>query len=36
MTTVMGWINKDVPSWLNHIDRFDAVCSNIRATMGWK
>ena len=36
MTTVMGWINKDVPGWLSHIDRFDAVCSNIRVTMGWK
>ena len=36
MTTAMSWINKDVPGWLNQIDRFGAVCENIRLAMGWK
>lgn len=36
MTTVMSWINKDVPGWLSQIDRFSDVCKNIRLTMGWK
>lgn len=36
MITVMGWMNKDVPGWLQQIDRFDAVCRQIRETMQWK
>ena len=36
MTTVLGWINKDVPGWLSQIDRFNTVCDNIRIAMGWK
>ena len=35
MVTVMGWINKDVPQWLKHTDRFDAACQDIVKTMGW-
>ena len=35
MVTVMGWINKDVPQWLKHTDRFDTVCQDIIKTMGW-
>lgn len=35
MVTVMGWINKDVPAWLQQIDRFYEVCREIRDTMRW-
>lgn len=35
MVTVLGWMNKDIPEWLEQIDRFHAVCGNIRKTMGW-
>lgn len=34
MVTVMGWMNKDIPEWLYRIDRFDAVCRQIRETIG--
>ena len=33
--TVMGWMNKDIPGWLQLIDRFETVCSYIRETMKW-
>lgn len=36
MITVMGWMNKDVPGWLQKTDRFDAVCGQIRETMQWE
>lgn len=36
LITVMGWMNKDVPGWLQQTDRFDAVCVQIRETMKWK
>ena len=35
MIVVMGWMNRDVPGWLQLIDRFDTVCANIRKNMGW-
>lgn len=35
MITVMGWMNKDVPGWLSQVDRFNAVCCQIRNTMNW-
>lgn len=35
MITVMGWMNKDVPGWLQQMDRLDSVCHQIRQTMGW-
>ena len=35
MVTMMGWINKDAPDWLQQIDRFQEVCREIRNTMGW-
>ncbi len=35
LTSVMGWMNKDVPEWLKQIDRFEQVCQEIRDTMGW-
>jgi hypothetical protein len=36
MVVVMGWMNKDVPGWLQLIDRFDTVCASIRKNMGWQ
>lgn len=35
MEIVMGWMNKDVPTWLQSIDRFESVCCQIRETMKW-
>jgi len=35
MITMFGWINKDVPNWLQQIDRFDDVCKQIKLTMMW-
>lgn len=35
MVTVMGWINKDVPAWLQQVDRFHEVCKEIRNVMNW-
>jgi hypothetical protein len=30
MVTVMGWINRDLPAWLQPVDRFDHVLSEVR------
>ena len=35
MIKVIGWINRDVPGWLQQIDRFENTCRQIRVTMGW-
>ena len=35
MIKVIGWINRDVPGWLQQIDRFENTCRHIRVTMGW-
>lgn len=35
MVMVMGWMNKDIPEWLQQVDRFDKVCTQIRETMNW-
>lgn len=35
MITVIGWMNKDVPGWLQLTDRFNDVCRQIRQTMNW-
>lgn len=35
MEIVMGWMNRDVPAWLQLIDRFESVCCQIRKTMKW-
>ena len=32
---VLGWINKDMPAWLETVDHFDAVKSDICREMGW-
>ena len=34
--TLLGWINKDLPAWLNEIERFEPVCSQIKKQMNWK
>jgi hypothetical protein len=36
MTTVMMWINKDLPAWIALFDRFDAVADSIEKRMGWR
>ena len=35
MRNVMGWMNKDVPTWLLEFDRFNVVCHDIRLTLSW-
>ena len=35
MIQVMGWMNRDVPKWLQQIDRFEDTCRKIRIIMGW-
>ncbi|WP_307768451.1 hypothetical protein [uncultured Bacteroides sp.] len=35
MIVVVGWMNRDVSGWLQLIDRFDTVCTNIRKNMEW-
>lgn len=35
MTTMLGWLNKDIPAWMEQIDRFDKVCQEIRNIMSW-
>ena len=36
LTTVLGWMNKDVPTWLLQYDRFPEVIDGIRKTLNWK
>ncbi len=36
LVTVLGWMNADMPAWLESIDPFNQVCSDIRKEMGWK
>lgn len=36
MLNVMGWMNKDVPTWLRKFERFDQVCTNIREVLEWE
>ena len=35
MIETIGWINKDIPSWMKEFDRFPTVCNEIRKEMGW-
>lgn len=32
---MMGWINKDLPEWIEPFDRFKSVESSIKMKMGW-
>lgn len=36
LTTVLSWMNKDVPTWLLSYDRFPKVVDEISITMNWK
>ena len=36
LVTVLGWMNADMPAWLESIDPFNQVSSDIRKEMGWK
>lgn len=36
MLEVMGWINRDVPTWLTQWDRFNQVTEEITKTMNWQ
>ena len=33
---VMGWINQDIPEWIDKLDRFEEVKQSIKHRMGWK
>ena len=35
MKNVMGWMNKEVPTWLSQFDRFSSVSLDIRKIMDW-
>lgn len=35
MMNVMGWMNKEVPTWLSQFDRFSFVSLDIRKIMNW-
>lgn len=34
--TVLGWINKDLPAWVNEFDKVDDVLEVIASRLGWK
>ena len=34
LVMVLGWMNKDIPGWLQQIDRFAEVSSSIKAKLG--
>lgn len=36
MIQVMGWINKDLPTWIEPFERFAEVEQSIRERMGWE
>ncbi len=36
MITVMAWVNRDIPAWIESFDRFEAVAGSIEKRMGWK
>lgn len=36
MVTVLGWMHKSIPVWLDQVDRFNLVCSDIRRLLNWK
>jgi len=33
---VIGWIDKDIPVWVNQFDRFDTVKNDIKIKLNWK
>ena len=36
MLKVIGWMNRDLPEWVEAQERFTAVCAEIRRRMGWE
>ena len=36
MLKVIGWMNRDLPIWVQKQERFDEVCKEIRFLMGWE
>ena len=36
MLKVIGWMNRDLPIWVQKQERFDEVCNEIRFLMGWE
>ncbi|MDR2894183.1 MAG: Abi family protein [Alistipes sp.] len=36
MTTVIGWVDSDIPMWIASFDRFESVAESIEKRMGWK
>ena len=35
LKTILSWINKDLPEWLDKMNRFDNVCIKIKKEMKW-
>ena len=33
---VIGWMNRDLPEWVEAQERFTAVCTEIRRRMEWE
>jgi hypothetical protein len=36
MLKVIGWMNRDLPEWVESQERFTAVCTEIRRRMEWE
>ena len=36
MLKVIGWMNRDLPEWVEAQERFTAVCTEIRRRMDWE
>ena len=36
MLKVIGWMNRDLPEWVEAQERFTAVCAEIRRRMEWE
>lgn len=34
--TVIGWMNCDLPNWVQRQESFDSVCQTINSKMGWE
>ena len=36
MLKVIGWMNRDLPEWVEAQERFTTVCAEIRRRMEWE
>lgn len=34
--TIIGWMNRDLPDWVQRQESFDSVCQTINSKMGWE